>query len=640
MGGRGPFVMPRLRIAAIVTALVALAVAPAAARATVTSTQITTWTTDSPATSNNPYLISLDNPPDATTVTVSGIAPGANVGDEVDVVCYYGAAPSVAKLAGPFAVTLQHGVLSFTTGAVPLKPIAGHACRLRAIPAFSESGPELDNFAAQQVAVSEAARPLAISGGPNASAPFNYYVNDVTFTGYAVWSAAGTPFQSLPTPYKNACGGPEAAPIDPAYDVGNFAIDCTGSLLSDDLGAFGGRSEVQVDGRDAYDPAAAQSLFTTGTPLSQNLPGFPQGLKDGIGWDPTTGLITSQATEPFVECDGPNQEKPTAATCPSFVDSGVQLERDITTSDGGRVVTMNDTWTSMDGKAHALDLLYDNAIGVVTTPPDGEPGYEFPGQSGFSPYAAGSTLPGPSSAPGSVLVHTNVSAPDGDPSEAVGALTFADAPSEFSFTADDDFEQHNVVVVPAGGSTTLSYVYSVGYTVADVTALALAAQDRFQPPSVVIGTPAGGTTVSTATATLSGITSAGSGITSLVVGGQRVSVAPNGAWTAQVPLSPGTNTITAVATDAAGATAQAQVPIVYNPPPAPPAPVRCKVPRTKGMKLAAAEKAVRHAHCKVGKIKHLTSHRVRRGRVMSTIPRAGRGLPAGSKVELFVSKGR
>jgi len=44
---------------------------------------------------------------------------------------------------------------------------------------------------------------------------------------------------------------------------------------------------------------------------------------------------------------------------------------------------------------------------------------------------------------------------------------------------------------------------------------------------------------------------------SIVVGGQTVPVASNGGWTAQVPLSPGTNTITALATDGAGATAQA-----------------------------------------------------------------------------------
>jgi hypothetical protein len=629
--------MPRLRIAATLTALVALAVAPAAAQAAVTSTQITSWTTQNPTTSDNPYLLSVDNPPNATTVTVMGDAPGANNGDAVDVVCYYGASPTVAKLnTSPIAISGG----KFSIGPIPLKPIAGHACRLRAIPAGSETGPELDSFSAQPVAVSEWARELAISSGPNLNTVFNYYVNDVTFTGSATWSAAGTPIQSLPTSYKNACGGPEIAPLDAAYDVGNFAIDCTGSLLSDDLGAFGGRSEVQIDGRNAYDPAAAQGLFTSGSPISQNLNGFPASLADGLDWDPATGMISSDATDPYVECDGPNEEKPTPASCPGFVNSGVVLHRNITTSDGGLVVAMTDTWTSTDGRAHALDLLYDDAVGLVTSPPDGEPGYEFPGQSTFSPYAAGDTLPGPGTAPGSILVHTNVAAADGDPNEAVGALTFGTAPSGYAFTANDDFEEHNVLVVPAGGSTTLSYVYSVGYTLADVTALALAAQDRFEPPAVVIAPPAGGTSVSTATTTLSGITTAGSGVKSLLVGGQTVPVASNGAWTAQVPLSPGTNTITALATDAAGATAQAQVAVVYNPPPTPPAPARCQVPRTKGMKLPAAEKALRRSHCKVGKIKKQTSHAVRRGRVTSTSPRAGRTVRAGSKVELFVSKGR
>jgi hypothetical protein len=110
-----------------------------------------------------------------------------------------------------------------------------------------------------------------------------------------------------------------------------------------------------------------------------------------------------------------------------------------------------------------------------------------------------------------------------------------------------------------------------------------------------------------------------------------------------VPLNPGSNTITAVVTDAAGATTQAQVTVVYQPPAPPPPPpppvVKCNVPRIKGMKLPAAEKALRRAHCKVGKVKHMSSRKVRRGRVMTSSPRAGRHLAAGTKIELFVSKG-
>jgi beta-lactam-binding protein with PASTA domain len=57
------------------------------------------------------------------------------------------------------------------------------------------------------------------------------------------------------------------------------------------------------------------------------------------------------------------------------------------------------------------------------------------------------------------------------------------------------------------------------------------------------------------------------------------------------------------------------------------------------MKLPAAERAVRRAHCRVGRIRHERSNKFRLGRVLATSPRSGRTMRAGSKVELFVSKG-
>jgi hypothetical protein len=628
--------MPRFRIAATLSALVALAVAPAAAQATVSGSQITSWTSSQPGTpANNPYLISFDNPPlGPTTLTVKGTATGTG---SVDIVCYSGSTPTVTRIAA--SVPVSSG--SFNSGAVSLKPIAGSVCRLRAVPAGSDGpGNDISNFAGPTLAVSEAALPVATIGGTllNHGTPYNVYVNDVTFTGTAAWASPGV----TPSTSAVGCGGPFAAPIDSAGNVGDYAIDCAGSLLSNDLGAFGGRSEVQIDGRNAYDPASAQALFAAagGHAASQNLPGFPTDLTGNVTWDPSTGLLTSTSEESWVVCNGPNLQVQSFATCPNFVDSGVKLQRTTTTSDGGRVVTLTDTWSSTDGQAHSLDLLYDDFVGVLALD-NGDAGYEFPGQSGFSQSSPGTDVPGPSNVPGSILVRTNVTQPDGDPSEAAGAITYGKAPSEFRFPSNNELEEHNVMVVPAGGSTSLRYVYSVGYSVADVSALALAAQDRFEPPSVVIGSPASGTAVSSPTTTVSGIADAGSGISSIVVGGQTVPVASSGAWTAQVPLSPGTNTITAVATDGAGATAQAQVAVVYNaPPPPPPPPVKCKVPRTKGMKLAAAERALRQAHCKVGKVKHVKSKSIRSGRIKSTSPSAGKILRADTKIELFVSKGR
>jgi hypothetical protein len=572
---------------------------------------------------NAPYVISYDNPPSPTTLTVAGSTTGASTGDRVDIVCFYGSAPHFATLRSNLLVTNQ----SFSTGAVSLRPIAGHACRLRAVPAGSEGTiGETGSFSGPQIAVSEAALPSA-SIGSNA---YNIYVNAVTFTGYAAWKAAGT----------NGCG-PYAAPVDPAFDVGSFPIDCAGSLLGDDLGTWGGRSEVQIDGRNAYDAASAQALFpaANGNPPSQNLAGFP-ALTASVAWDPGTGLVSSTSDESWAMCAGPNQQHQTFATCPSFSDTGVKLERVITTSDGGRVVTMTDTWSSTDHVAHSLDLIYDDYAGVFGNA-TGQRGWQFPGQSGFSQYASGGSVPAPTAAPGSIVVRTNVGAADGDPNEGFGAITFGSAPAGFRFASNGELEERNLLSVPADGKTSLSYVYSVAYTLADVTGLALAAQDHFQSPALAIASPATGATVSNPTETLTGTTSAGSGIKSLIVGGQAVPVGPAGGWSATVPLTPGANTITALATDGAGATAQAQVTVNYSPPPSapPPPPARCKVPHIKGMKLAAAGRALRGAHCRVGKVKRVRTPKVARGRVMSTTPRSGRLLPAGAKVELFISKG-
>jgi hypothetical protein len=149
--------MPGLRIAAIVSALVALAVAPAAAQAAGQSSSITGWTSNEPGTpANDQYLISYDNA--GTTLSVTGNAAGIS---SIDVVCYYGASPTVARLAASVAV--HSG--TFNTGAVVLKPIAGHACRLRAIPAGTESSPESSSFAGPQLAISEAAVPLSTPAG-------------------------------------------------------------------------------------------------------------------------------------------------------------------------------------------------------------------------------------------------------------------------------------------------------------------------------------------------------------------------------------------------------------------------------------------------------------------------------------------
>jgi hypothetical protein len=65
----------------------------------------------------------------------------------------------------------------------------------------------------------------------------------------------------------------------------------------------------------------------------------------------------------------------------------------------------------------------------------------------------------------------------------------------------------------------------------------------------------------------------------------------------------------------------------------------CFVPNVRGKRLAAAKLALARSHCAAGKVSRASS-RAARGRVVSQSRRPGRQLPAGSRVDLVVSRGR
>jgi len=67
-------------------------------------------------------------------------------------------------------------------------------------------------------------------------------------------------------------------------------------------------------------------------------------------------------------------------------------------------------------------------------------------------------------------------------------------------------------------------------------------------------------------------------------------------------------------------------------------PVLCTVPRVTGKTLSAAKAAIRTHHCRVGKTTRAYS-RLKKGRVLSQNPRAGKRLPAGTGVALRISRG-
>jgi hypothetical protein len=593
----------RFRTASLLAAVALLANA-GVAEATITSSNITA--------PRSGYLQSNDYPPSPTQITVTGTSDGTT-GDFVDIDCWYGTTNQHRTLVSNVPVAANG---SFTVTA-PLSGIASAACRLRAEPHVAST--ESSAFTGPALAVSEFSTNYSISGGPNHGKLDDYYASGQTFGSYVGWDSAGD------------CG-PYQAPYDSHFAAAAFAINCNGALYRDD--GFS-RSEIQVDGHNAYAVAEAYYLFSRSGTCTATVPPFTNcdGSRDNAGypalavsqsWNPANGFESTHSAEGIVKCTGADGYKPAnQAACPAFAASGVQLSRSTAMSQGGRSTTMTDTWSSTDGHAHTVDLLYDDYNAGISNS-----GYQFPGQTSFSTHVKGDSVPGSTSAPGTIYIKSKIDAADGDTTQSIGAVTFSNAPSRYVFSAPWDVQEHELLSVPASGSATLTFIYSDGYSIAPVVALAHAAEDQIKPAAVTITTPVNGSRSTTRTVTVSGAAVAGSGVSSLAVAGHAVAVGTNGAWSTGVRLAIGTNTIVASATDRAGRSASARVAVLYG----------CVVPKTKGLKLSAAKKLIHKAACRVGKVSKVHS-RVKRGHVIRTNPGKGSKRQDGAKVGLVVSEG-
>jgi len=65
---------------------------------------------------------------------------------------------------------------------------------------------------------------------------------------------------------------------------------------------------------------------------------------------------------------------------------------------------------------------------------------------------------------------------------------------------------------------------------------------------------------------------------------------------------------------------------------------RCRVPNLRGRTLAAARRALRARNCRLGAVTRVRARGVAHGRVLSHRPRAGRVLPAGTRVHVRVRR--
>ena len=66
----------------------------------------------------------------------------------------------------------------------------------------------------------------------------------------------------------------------------------------------------------------------------------------------------------------------------------------------------------------------------------------------------------------------------------------------------------------------------------------------------------------------------------------------------------------------------------------------CSVPRLTGKRLAAAKLALAQNRCRTGKVTYKSSRTASKGRVISQSRRPGRSLPAGTKIDLVVGRGK
>jgi hypothetical protein len=338
------------------------------------------------------------------------------------------------------------------------------------------------------------------------------------------------------------------------------------------------RSELQIDGANAYGPATAnyvneaiQKELGSKKETLRPVPGAPQ-VAVTQSFEPLTGLVKITEVDPIVKCSPSTAFPPTSTSCTSFVSTGVQLERIWQTSNADQMAWMTDTWKSTDGAAHSLNALYNQE-----TVNGGKAGgaYQFPGTNVFSATTRGETVTLPPGL-GRIFYKEDAETPgEGDGKHPQGAIVYDTPPSGplsvYQGTAAEEyngFEMPYQATIPAGGSYTLNMAFVQAYKLSEVEALSSEVLAKFPAspgPTLSITSPASGSTVSTPNVTVSGNLSDTRAITSFTVDGQPVSVGAGGAWSTSVPLVEGANTIKALATDQAGLSTEKTVSVTYKP---------------------------------------------------------------------------
>ncbi len=497
--------------------------------------------------------------PPRNAFTVTGTTTGTG---NMALRCYYGSGPKEYKTLVK-EVEPKGGTFS---AEVEAKELYLAPCVLRAVPFGSEASHAPGTPAEEATDPFEGPRIVGsfFTIFSENTSPYDYEIESNTLAGYFDFESVGD------------CGLDYSQLYAPSSLVGSahlFACDAALFEENDPPSGPPTRSQLQIGGANAYSPATAdyvneqiqEELKTTSV-----IPGAPQVAVTKT-FEEATGLVTVHEVDPIVKCSPSTAFPPTAASCTSFVSAGVQLERTWQTSDADQVASMTDTWRSTDGAAHSLNALYDQQL--VN---EGEVGgtYEFPGDSTFSPATKGQVVTLPTGA-GAVYYKEDAATPNGgDGKHPQGAVIYDTQPtgplSVYRSTEPKEgrtgFEMPYQATIPAGGTYTLRMAFVQAYALSEVETLSHEVLASYHP-TLAIGKPTNGETVSTPHVTVSGTASDSEGTPTLTVDGKAVSVGAGGVWSTSVALSKGANTITAVATNQVGLTAEKTVSVTYTPTP-------------------------------------------------------------------------
>jgi hypothetical protein len=564
-------------------------VAGPAAHAAITASQITT--------PSNPSFFIADEDASSQTFAISGTTTGGATGDLVDVNCYFAGTHVTVKKNVPVG---SGG--SFSVPAANLDDPLDLTCRLLAVPAGTNPS-DLTPFAGPVIGVGERDS-TKVGGGANDGKVVDYFLDAQAQTGAFDYASLG------------ACGLSDGYLYDSTFRNTTITFGCNGALFAGESPSPT-RSELQIDGANAYAPRAAAGISPGGT-------GLP-AITETYTLDKATGNVVINETDPIVKCTSATYP-PTSSTCATFASTGVTDHRTITQDHDGHISWFTDTFTSTDGKSHSLDLLWDNSQRFWG--PSGNSAqveYEFPGQDSFSTHVAGYTYAPPSSA-GAILVRMHGAA-DGDTATGQGAIVYDRPVTDVKLTAVFNFASeltlHQAGRIPAGGSTRFRFAYVQDYQAALVATRARTAGTAFL--NTVSVTKSGkGTVASRPGGIACGKTCAhgyayGTSVTlhAKAARGWKVS-----GWSGECKGSRGCKVTT---NDNVAIKAK----FVHRP---------CVVPNVVGKSFKAAKAAIRKAFCSVGKVRLVASGEAK-GRVISQKPRHGKRLKPHARVALVVSKG-